>query len=113
MSAILNKMPSPPGTDDVRQILSQIIDPETGANIVDMGLIYDVGIQECDVSITMTMTSPACPMGGMILEDIEETLRRYLPHGYTSNVRVVWEPAWDPSMMSMDLRERFGINDLP
>lgn len=112
MSAVLNKMMSPPEPKDVRQILSQIIDPETGANIVDMGLVYDVTIRETEVMITMTMTSPACPMGGMIVEDVEETLRRYLPHGYTSNVQVVWEPAWDPSMMSMDLRERFGLNDL-
>lgn len=113
MSATLNKMISPTGPQDVRQILSQIIDPETGANIVDMGLVYDVVIRNTEVMITMTMTSPACPMGGMILEDVEETLRCYLPHGYTSNVQIVWEPAWDPSMMSTDLRERFGLNDLP
>lgn len=112
MCAAFNDMGVSPSQQDVRQILSQIIDPETGANIVDMGLVYDVAIRDTEVVITMTMTSPACPMGGMIIEDVEETLRRYLPQDYTSTVNIVWEPAWDPSMMSVSLRERFGLNDL-
>lgn len=111
MAVTANDTISPPGSQDVRQILSQIIDPETGANIIDMGLVYDIAIHGTEVAITMTMTSPACPMGGMILQDVQETLSRYLPGGYTSKVSMVWEPPWDPSMMSASLRARFGLNE--
>lgn len=95
----------------IRQVLSQIIDPEVGANIVDMGLIYNIQLTPTEVNIEMTMTSPACPMGDMILDDIDQTLRHYLPEGMTHGVHVVWEPPWDPSKMSAALRERFHLDD--
>ena len=95
----------------VRQVLSQIIDPEVGASIVDMGLIYDIEIRDRDVTIEMTMTSPACPMGEMIRDDVHATLRHYLPEGTTSQVHLVWTPPWDPSRMSPALRQRFQLDD--
>lgn len=93
------------------QVLSQIIDPEVGASIVDMGLIYGIRLDPNEVVIDMTMTSPACPMAGMILDDIDQTLRHYLPQGVTSKVNVVWDPPWDPSKMSPTLRQRFQLDD--
>lgn len=95
----------------IRQVLSQIIDPEVGASIVDMGLIYGIQITPDEVTIDMTMTSPACPMAGMILDDIEQTLHHYLPQDIRSKVNVVWDPPWDPSRMSPQLRERFQLDD--
>lgn len=97
----------------IRQLLSQIIDPEVGASIVEMGLIYSIRISDNAIDIDMTMTSPACPMGGMILDDIDETLNRYLPESVTHAVHVVWDPPWDPSKMSPVLRERFHLDDDP
>ncbi len=97
----------------IRQVLSQIIDPEVGASIVDMGLIYDIRLSEDKVEIDMTMTSPACPMGEMILEDIDQTLDHYLPKGMFHMVNVVWDPPWDPSKMSPALRQRFQLDEDP
>lgn len=95
----------------VRQVLSQIIDPEVGASIVELGLIYGIHIRPHEVTIDMTMTSPACPMGEMILDDIDQTLRHYLPAGVRSTVHLVWDPPWDPSKMSPALRQRFQLDD--
>lgn len=97
----------------VRQVLSQIIDPEVGASIVDMGLIYGIRLSSDEVIIDMTMTSPTCPMGEMILEDIDQTLDHYLPKGMLHTVNVVWDPPWDPSKMSPALRQRFQLDEDP
>lgn len=94
----------------IRQLLSQIIDPEVGASITDMGLVYAIRITPGAVEIDITMTSPACPMGGMILDDIEATLERYLPENVARSLNVVWDPPWDPSCMSAALRTRFHLD---
>lgn len=93
----------------IQQLLSQIIDPEVGASITDMGLVYAIRIGQERVEIDVTMTSPACPMGGMILDDIDATLERYLPENVVRKVNVVWDPPWDPSRMSATLRARFRL----
>ena len=105
--------PSPganrPDADAVRALLRQVIDPEVGANIVDMGLIYEVavGTDNININIKMTMTSPACPMGEMILDDVRAVLADKLP-GWPAEVALVWEPPWNPSMMSERTRQNFG-----
>lgn len=99
-----------PDTEDVRQILSQIVDPEVGASITDMGLVYAIRIAQELVEIDVTMTSPACPMGGMIIDDIDATLARYLPDTVARKINVVWDPPWDPSRMSATLRARFHLD---
>ena len=98
---------SRPDADGVRTLLRQVIDPEVGANIVDMGLIYDVTIGADNIQIRMTMTSPACPMGEMILDDVRTVLADELP-GWPAEVALVWEPPWNPSMMSERTRQNFG-----
>lgn len=104
---------TPTGTDlpdeeAVRAMLRRVIDPEVGANIVDMGLVYAVDIAPGNVRIKMTMTSPACPMGEMILDDVRAVLAERLPAGWQSDVALVWSPPWEPSMMSERTRENFG-----
>ncbi|MBU3724691.1 MAG: metal-sulfur cluster assembly factor [Burkholderiaceae bacterium] len=94
----------------IQQLLSQIIDPEVGASITDMGLVYGIRVSPELVEIDITMTSPACPMGGMILDDIDATLERYLPSDVQRKVNVVWDPPWDPSRMSATLRARFHLD---
>jgi len=96
-----------PDADAVRTLLRQVIDPEVGANIVDMGLVYEVEIGADNIRIRMTMTSPACPMGEMILDDVRAVLADKLPD-WPADVALVWEPPWNPSMMSARTRENFG-----
>jgi metal-sulfur cluster biosynthetic enzyme len=96
-----------PDADSVRALLRQVIDPEVGANIVDMGLIYEVAVGADTIRISMTMTSPACPMGEMILDEVRAVLADELP-GWPAEVALVWEPPWNPSMMSERTRQNFG-----
>lgn len=94
--------------DLVRDILRRVVDPEVGINIVDMGLIYRIESLPEHVLIEMTMTSPACPMGDMIEDDARQELKRGLAQGRLVELRLVWEPPWEPSMMAESAREHFG-----
>lgn len=97
-----------PDVDAIRDILRQVIDPEVGINIVDLGLVYHIEVTPECLRIDMTMTSPACPMGEMIVDDAIMTLEEILPATCKPDVRLVWTPPWDPSMMSEDSRLHFG-----
>ncbi|MCX4186719.1 metal-sulfur cluster assembly factor [Methylophaga sp. OBS4] len=92
----------------IRQALAQISDPEVGENIVDLGLIYDITVTEDVACITMTMTSPSCPMGEMIIEEIRNTMTAVLPDSMALDINMVWEPAWSPDMMSAAAKQRLG-----
>ncbi|MBT0962106.1 metal-sulfur cluster assembly factor [Denitromonas iodatirespirans] len=91
----------------VRDALRQVIDPEVGMNIVDLGLIYAVAIDDARIAIDMTMTSPACPMGQMIMDEVEAALRRLDP-ARTPAIALVWSPEWSPAMMSDAAKAHFG-----
>ena len=92
----------------IRDILRQVVDPEVGVNIVDLGLVYRVETTPEAVAIEMTMTSPACPMGEMILDDVHAALGAALPENCAIDVNLVWEPPWNPSMMAERTRLHFG-----
>ena len=94
--------------EQVRDILRQVIDPEAGKNIVALGLVYRIDVTPDQVQIEMTMTSPACPMGEMILDDVRVALARVLPDTVQRDVYLVWEPPWDPSMMDEATKLHFG-----
>lgn len=102
--------PGSPSIDEqqVRDILRQVIDPEVGMNIVALGLVYRVDIAPGRLTIEMTMTSPACPMGDMIVDDVHAALAEALPTTIQPDVRLVWEPPWDPSMMDQAAKRHFG-----
>ena len=88
-------------------IKENIIDPEIGINIVDMGLIYGVDINDTTVDITMTLTSPGCPAGGQIVngaQHVTQQLDKQSPGVDEVNVNVVWDPRWTPEMMTEDAR---------
>lgn len=94
------------------EIINQVLDPETGVGIVDMGLIYDVE-EEKDgtVKVTMTLTSLGCPAGGQITTEIDGMLRLQ-PHVTDVRIDVVWEPAWHPDMMNAEVKAMlFGNNE--
>lgn len=99
-----------PQHDDLLDALRRVMDPEIGMNIVDLGLIYllDIDAENNKVTIDMTMTSPACPMSEMILDDVDVVLNEQLPETAEREVRLVWEPPWHPSMMCEEARKHFG-----
>jgi len=97
---------------EVLSALKLVIDPETGENIVDLGLIYGMKIEQGTIEVNVTMTSPACPMIETILENVYEALTKSTPKGTDIKVEIVWEPIWNPSMMSAETKERLGWTDL-
>ena len=98
----------PQRVQSVRNALLQVIDPEVGENIVDLGLVYGIGVSEDVVIVTFTMTSQACPMGEMLLDDIYETLTKMLPNEMEFDINLVWEPPWSPDLMSDEAKQRLG-----
>ena len=94
--------------ESILKLLKTIIDPETGINIVDMGLIYEVAPSEEGVFIKMGMTSAACPMGDLILADMNRALRTIYVTPNKIDIEVTFNPPWEPSMMSESARKEFG-----
>lgn len=98
--------------DSVRESLKQVIDPELFVNIVDLGLIYLVDLQEAgdkvDVTIEMTMTSPACPAGPQLVAQTKSVLGAVEGVGNV-DVKVVMIPPWTPDRMTEDARDQLGI----
>lgn len=94
----------------VREILLQVIDPEVGENIVDLGLVYGIKVEKNIAKVNLTLTSQACPMGEMLLDDIHATLTRLLPKEMEFDINLVWEPPWNPDMMSAEAKQRLGWN---
>lgn len=92
----------------IEQALREVVDPEIGMSIVDIGLVYDVMLRDGACSVQMTMTSAACPLGDLIVADTEAALARVLPPGTTIDVALVWEPMWTPDRMSDGARHRMG-----
>jgi metal-sulfur cluster biosynthetic enzyme len=75
---------------------------------VDLGLVYGIEIEGNLARITLTMTSPACPMGEMLLDEIHATLTRLLQEDMAFDIRLVWEPPWNPTMISGEAKQRLG-----
>jgi metal-sulfur cluster biosynthetic enzyme len=88
--------------------LRTVEDPEIGCNIVDLGLIYDVGISGGNVSVKMTLTTRGCPMHEVIAEGARNALLD-LPGVKDAQVQVVWDPPWRPSMMTEAGRQATGV----
>ncbi len=94
--------------EQVYAALRNCYDPEIPVNVVELGLIYEVKIIDDWVGVKMTLTAPGCGMSGMISRSIREQLLS-LPGVKDADVRIVWDPAWTPAMMSEDARKRLGI----
>ena len=94
--------------ESVLESIKQIIDPEIGINIVDMGLIYEVDIDDTTVDITMTLTSPGCPAGGQLINGTQHVTQQ-LDGVEEVNVSVVWTPRWTPELMSEEAKDELGI----
>lgn len=103
----------PISEDSVREALKQVVDPELFVNIVDLGLVYTVTVSEAaegksDVSIEMTMTSPACPAGPQLIQNSKDVLGRMEGVGQVE-VKLVMIPPWTPDRMTEEARDQLGI----
>ena len=93
--------------DAVRKALRQVKDPEIGLNIIDLGLVYDVEVDEGEVHVKMTLTSPGCPVGGQIMSEADGVVR--MLDGVTGvEVELVWEPFWTPERIDPKVRSFLG-----
>lgn len=106
-----NSLVAPSEIDRVRDLLRQVIDPEVGVNIVDLGLVYRIEASAAGVRVDMTMTSPACPLGEMIVDEARAVLAAGLPGGGEPDISLVWNPPWEPSMMSDRAKESLGWSE--
>ena len=94
--------------DTIRETLKKVIDPEIGVNIVDLGLVYQVEIRPEEVYIQLTMTSPACPLHGVITRNMDKELRKSFPDLGEMTIELVWDPPWRPEMMSEAAKKQLG-----
>lgn len=98
--------------ESVREALKQVIDPELFVNIVDLGLVYAVTINQVEekqhVSIDMTMTSPACPAGPQLIHNAKEVVKR-LDGVEEVEVKLVMTPPWTPDRMTEAAKDQLGI----
>jgi len=94
--------------DEVLKVLRNVIDPEIGLNIVDLGFIYGIDIKGNDVRVRMTLTNPSCPMHSMFVHEVEDALKATFDDAKVE-VEVVFDPPWTPERMSKDARKKLGI----
>lgn len=95
---------------EILETLRQVIDPELGCNIVDLGLVYSINISGAKVSVVMTLTTPGCPMHESIRRGAQNALL-CLEEVEQAEVEVVWEPPWHPSMMTEAGRVATGVGN--
>ena len=97
-----------PDDEAVREALRAVDDPEAGMNIVDLGLVYLVEVTEGAVHVEMTMTTAACPITDMIVEQVRDVVTRIVPIGAVVDIALVWDPPWTPDRMTGIAKEHFG-----
>jgi metal-sulfur cluster biosynthetic enzyme len=93
---------------DVREALRDVIDPEIGVNIVDLGLVYGICVDGTTARITMTMTSPACPLRDYLQDLVEATVSSHIPDLQSITVEIVDDPPWTDALMSDAARQQLG-----
>ena len=91
---------------EIRDVLREVVDPELGVNIVDLGLVYAIEVVDEEIHVTMTMTTPACPLRDYIRDLVESTLLDRLPGAQGVVVDIVQDPPWSVDMMSETARRQ-------
>jgi metal-sulfur cluster biosynthetic enzyme len=99
-----------PTAEEVTEALRAVYDPEIGINIVDLGLVYGVEIEDHRVRVNMTLTSPLCPLGPIISTQAKAILTSQFEDVEDVEINLVWDPPWDPrTMASEDAKLELGI----
>lgn len=93
---------------EVIGMLKECYDPEIPVNIVDLGLIYGIDVDDDKVHVRMTLTAPGCPMHAVIARDVKQRLER-MEGVKKAEVEVVWEPVWTPDRMSDEAKKKLGF----
>jgi len=97
-----------PSKNDLLEALRQVEDPELGMDIVDLGLLYDVEVEDASVKITYSLTSMGCPAGPLIAGDIERVARE-VPGVEEVDLELTFDPPWTPDKMSEDAKFILGF----
>ena len=95
--------------EDVTEALKNVYDPEIPVNVVDLGLIYDVSVDEGNVSVQMTLTAPGCGMGPMIAQQAEWAISE-LEGVEDVQVEMTFDPPWSPELISEDGKKLLGLD---
>jgi metal-sulfur cluster biosynthetic enzyme len=99
---------TPPTADQVKLALRKVKDPELNLNIIDLGLVYEIGVDGSEVDIDMTLTSPGCPAGPQIMGDVERVVKA-MPGVSAVNINLVWQPFWSPEKIEPRVRAYMGL----
>ncbi|MGI5845694.1 MAG: metal-sulfur cluster assembly factor [Alphaproteobacteria bacterium] len=97
--------------ENIITALKQVFDPEIPVNIWDLGLIYDIKIDNSTVKLTMTMTSPTCPMVEQIIQMAKDAVSK-VENVSDVDVELVWNPPWDLSRMSESARIELDLTEM-
>lgn len=97
-----------PTQDEVYDALRSCYDPEIPVNIVDLGLVYDVQVEDQKVDVKMTLTARGCGMGEYITAEAEQRILD-LPDVHEAKVELVWDPPWEPTRMSPEAKRTLGM----
>lgn len=92
----------------VTEALKEVYDPELHYNIVDLGLVYDVNVKNGDVHVLITLTTPACPLGPMIMAQVQEMVS-IMPGVTDVDVELTFDPMWSPELMSDEAKSDLGF----
>ena len=98
----------PPTVDQVKLALRRVKDPDLNLNIVDLGLVYDIAVDDRSVKVDMSLTSPACPSGPQLMGDAERAARA-VPGVKDVAVNLVWSPMWSPDRIEPRVRAYLGF----
>lgn len=96
-----------PTVDEVEEALTNVIDPELGLDFVELGLVYDIVVEGSEVFITFTLTSPGCPIGPQVSDQMKEFVSE-LDGVEDVHPKMVFSPPWTPDMMSEDAKFALG-----
>jgi metal-sulfur cluster biosynthetic enzyme len=96
-----------PSVDEVTEALTNVIDPELGLDFVELGLVYEVAVEEADVHVTFTLTSPGCPIGPQVSEQMKEFVGE-LDGVENVHPHMTFNPPWTPDLMSEDAKFALG-----
>jgi|TARA_B110000263_G_scaffold232096_1_gene227888 metal-sulfur cluster biosynthetic enzyme len=95
--------------DDVIEALKEVYDPEIPVNIVDLGLVYDIEVEDGEVAIEMTLTAQGCGMGPYIAQQAEWRIAE-IPGVEDVEVELVWDPPWSPELITEDGKRLLGLD---